>query len=144
MTQQSDSFKGNIEGKNKGKFQGDFHWEWFSELFTFYFGAPPTDGKAQRKKYAQRCREDGEKFVLLALRDFMLHNAENAFDDITAAGWVFLTTEYDEHRFDDNFKLEYGAGQLEGWVEEEEAASLFEKWFGMPVAEQKPRRRGSR
>ena len=123
------------QGKVKSKVnpENPSHWEWFEELFTFYFGVAPTDGKKQRKKYAERCRDDGEIWVLLALMGFAENTENNGFEDVTAAGWVFLTTAYEDWRFDQSFKTDEDDPTASDWWLEREAAPFFAKRFGAPV-----------
>jgi hypothetical protein len=125
----------NSEAKSKFNPDNPFHWEWFEELFRFYFREFPTGGKKQRKKYAERCRDDGEKWVLLSLMEFAEDAKNNGFDDVSAAGWVFLTTAYEDYRFTERSKADSDP-TTSYWWPESEVAPFFAKWFRGPVAAQ--------
>lgn len=121
--------------KAKAKRESVIHsnWERFSELFNHYFHVPPTDGKTQRNAYEKCCRNDGEKWVLMALTDFAKDTENHGFDDITAAGLVFLTTEYENYRWCEYSKRNLDYTEADWWPESAEAP-FFAKWFGTPVA----------
>jgi hypothetical protein len=121
--------------KEKAKREPAIHsnWERFSELFNHYFHVPPTDGKTQRNAHEKLCRSDGEKWVLLALTCFAQDTENHGFDDITAAGLVFLTTEYENYRWCELSKSTADLTEADWWPDSEEAP-FFAKWFGTPVA----------
>jgi len=133
-----DSRKGSkLERKTVNERKKSPHWDWFAELFRLCFAVLPTDGKKQRKLYEQCCRRDGEKLVLLALVEFAARNQQNSFEDISAAGFVFLTSAYEDHEVD-----EQSDWTKDSRWPDHKAAPLFAKWFGTPAAKEKQPRRG--